>query len=107
MRLAITLGLIFTLNAAEQRFVYPLPSESVVLVTKDITICRSEFMKASATASIQREVTNGVTEAAGAAAVKSYEVLAASRAGDTEFHRNFGNALLGAGEYRRAKEVPK
>jgi hypothetical protein len=76
------------------------------------TIARTlDFMKTNVTASLQREVTNGATEAAAAAAayrqdwaaaVKSYEGLAASRPRDTEIHRNYANALLSAGEFRRA-----
>ena len=70
-----------------------------------------DFMKASTQPSAQRETLNGVPEATAAAAVyrgdwqaavKAYEALAANRPNDAEVQRNFGNALYGVGEYKRA-----
>jgi hypothetical protein len=70
-----------------------------------------EFMRTQIQASAQREISAGLAEAKAAAAVfrgdsaaavREYESLAAARPQDTEIHRNFGNALFGAGQYRRA-----
>jgi tetratricopeptide (TPR) repeat protein len=60
---------------------------------------------------VQRGISAGIPEAKAAsavfrgdsaAAVRDYEALATTRPDDSEIHRNFGNALLGSGQYRRA-----
>jgi tetratricopeptide (TPR) repeat protein len=70
-----------------------------------------DFMKTQIPPSLQRDILTGVPEATAvaavyrgdwAAAVKAYEGLAASRPGDPEVHRNFGNALSGVGQFNRA-----
>jgi hypothetical protein len=70
-----------------------------------------EFMKAQVQVSVQTEISAGLQEAAAAgavfrgdsaAALRAYESLAGARPDDSEVHRNFGNALFGAGQYRRA-----
>ena len=70
-----------------------------------------EFMKMQVQVSAQKEISAGVREATAAGAVfrgdwaralREYEALAAARPQDSEIHRNFGNALFSAGQYRRA-----
>jgi len=70
-----------------------------------------EFMKTQIQPSLQREISAGLHEANAAGAVfrgdsatamREYESLAVARPQDSEVHRNFGNALFGAGQYRRA-----
>jgi acetyl esterase/lipase len=70
-----------------------------------------DFMKAQAQDSAQKEISAGLQEAAAAGAVfrgdsatavREYSAVAAARPRDAEVHRNFGNALLDAGQYQRA-----
>jgi hypothetical protein len=79
--------------------------------SRDIIDRTLYFMRTQIQPGAQREIQSGVTEAAAASAVyrgdaaaamKAYEGLAATRPNDTEIRRNFGNALLAAGQYRRA-----
>jgi tetratricopeptide (TPR) repeat protein len=70
-----------------------------------------EFMKTQVRPMNLQAIAAGVEEATaasavyrgdGTGAVRGYEALAAKRPGDSEVHRNFGNALLNAGDYRKA-----
>jgi len=80
--------------------------------TSRVVIARTlDFMKAQTQESAQKEFSTGLQEATAAGAlfrgdsataVREYAALAAARPRDTEVHRNFGNALLGIGQYQRA-----
>jgi dienelactone hydrolase len=70
-----------------------------------------DFMKTRISPSAQSAIRNAMPDAAATAAVyrqdwpaalKAYEALTKSRPEDSELHRNFGNALLELGEYKRA-----
>jgi tetratricopeptide (TPR) repeat protein len=80
-------------------------------ISRDVVARTLDFMKAHTQESAQKEISAGLQEAAAAGAVfrgdsatalREYAGLAVSRPRDTEVHRNFGNALLGAGQYQRA-----
>jgi tetratricopeptide (TPR) repeat protein len=75
-----------------------------------------DFMKTQVRPANQQAIATGVEEATaasavyrgdGAAAVRAYESVAAKKPGDAEVHRNYGNALLQAGEHRKALDEYK
>jgi tetratricopeptide (TPR) repeat protein len=79
--------------------------------SRGVIVRTLDFMKAQVQESARKEISAGLQEATAAGAVfrgdsatalREYAALAASRPRDTEVHRNFGNALLGAGQYRKA-----
>jgi tetratricopeptide (TPR) repeat protein len=70
-----------------------------------------DFMRTQVRPVNQQAIAAGIDEAAaasavyrgdGAAAVRGYEALAAKKPADAEIHRNYGNALLQAGDYAKA-----
>lgn len=82
-------------------------------ISREIIAKSLEFMKSRLEPGFQQELKSEVAEATAAAAVyrgewpaavSAYEVLSAARPADSEVRRNFGNALLGAGQYARAIE---
>lgn len=70
-----------------------------------------DFMKTQITPAAQQAIRNAIPDATATAAVyrqdwpaalKAYEALTKNRPDDSELHRNYGNALLGLGEYQHA-----
>jgi len=82
-------------------------------ISREIIAQSLEFMRSRLEPGFQQTLRSDVTEASAAAAVyrdewpaavSAYEALSAARPTDSEVRRNFGNALLGAGQYARSIE---